>query len=77
MCMGGGPSYPAPAPPPPAPSTDAQVAIQQVASERQKAIAAAGLGTTILTGGLGASDYGTAGKSNVLGSTNQANISSR
>jgi hypothetical protein len=71
MCMGGGPSYPAPAPAPAAPSTDAQEALSRVQSEKQKAIAAAGLGATVLTGGLGATDYGTAGQSGTtrLGST--------
>lgn len=74
MCMGGGPSYPAPAPAPAAPSTDAQTALTRVQDEKQKAIAAAGLGATVLTGGLGASDYGTAGSSGVtkLGSTSAA-----
>lgn len=72
MCMGGGaPSYPAPAPAPTAPSTDAQTALTRVQGEKQKAIAAAGLGSTVLTGGLGATDYGSAGKGGVtkLGTT--------
>lgn len=70
MCMGGG-SQPQVAPPPPAPSTDAQEALTRVREERTRALAAQGLGATILTGGLGASDYGTAGKSGatVLGQT--------
>jgi hypothetical protein len=37
--------------------------------ERQKSIAAAGLGSTILTGGLGASDYGSTAKATKLGET--------
>jgi hypothetical protein len=72
MCMGGGaPSYPAPAPAPTAPSTDSQEALTRVQQEKTKAIAAAGLGSTVLTGGLGATDYGTAGKAGVtkLGTT--------
>jgi len=43
-----------------------------VQAEKQKAIAAQGLGATILTGGLGASDYGTAGQSTKLGQTAKA-----
>lgn len=59
---------------PAAPSADAAEALQRAQQERTKAIAAAGLGSTILTGGLGASDYGTSGKSGVttLGSTTTA-----
>lgn len=71
MCMGGGPQYiPPPAPAPP--STDAQEALTRVREERTRALAAQGLGATVLTGGLGAADYGTAGKSGatVLGQTN-------
>lgn len=70
MCMG---SQPAPPPPSP-PSTDAQEALTRVQQERQKAIAAAGLGSTILTGGLGASDYGTTGTTGArtLGQSNVA-----
>lgn len=73
MCFGGGPSYPPPAPLPPAPSPDAQEALNRVNQERAKALAATGLGTTMLTGGLGASDFGNAGRSatTVLGQTNQ------
>ena len=69
MCMSS-PSAPV-APPPAAPSTDAQTALNRVQEEKQKAIAAAGLGSTVLTGGLGASDYGTAGNSGTtkLGTT--------
>jgi hypothetical protein len=68
MCM----SAPAPPPMPAAPSTDAQEALTRVTQERQKAIAAAGLGSTIITGGLGASDYGTTGASGAktLGQSN-------
>ena len=70
MCM----SSPSPPPPTPAaPSTDAQDALNRVQEEKQKAIAAAGLGSTVLTGGLGASDYGTAGSS---GTTKLGNTSS-
>lgn len=71
MCMGGGGYNP---PPPTPPSTDAQEAITRVTQERQKAIAAAGLGSTIITGGLGASDYGTTGRTGAraLGQTNVA-----
>lgn len=72
MCFGGGNSYPAPAPLPPAPSTDAATALARVNAERTKALAAQGLGSTVLTGGLGASDFGTAGKgTTVLGQTDQ------
>lgn len=72
MCFGGGNSYPAPAPLPPAPSTDAATALARVQNEQAKALAAQGLGSTILTGGLGASDYGVAGKgTTVLGQTDQ------
>lgn len=73
MCFGGGNSYPAPAPLPPAPSTDAATALARVQSERVKALAATGMGGNILTGGLGASDFGTAGKgTTVLGQTDQS-----
>ena len=70
-CMGGGGgSTPAPAPPPPpVPTTDNAEAIARARDERTKALAAGGLGTTILTGGLGAADYSTAGKGTVLGSS--------
>jgi hypothetical protein len=72
MCMGGGPSYPAPPPPPAAPSADAAEALTRAQQERAKSIAAAGLGSTILTGGLGSSDYDTTGKRGtaVLGRSN-------
>jgi hypothetical protein len=43
-----------------------------VQQERQKAIAAAGLGSTVLTGGLGASDYGTTSQAVKLGQSNVA-----
>ena len=68
MCM----STPSPPPVPPPPSTDAQEALTRVQQERQKAVAAAGLGSTILTGGLGASDYGTTGQTGArtLGQSN-------
>lgn len=68
MCMGSQPAQP---PMPAPPSTDAQESLQRVREERTRALAAQGLGATILTGGLGASDYGTAGKSGatVLGQT--------
>ena len=69
MCMGGAPAYSAPAPA--APSTDAQEALNRVQQEKAKAIAASGLGSTVLTGGLGASDYSSAGQggSTKLGTT--------
>ncbi len=55
---------------PAAPSTDAQEALQRVREERTRALAAQGLGSTILTGGLGASDYGGAQSgASVLGKT--------
>jgi len=61
MCFGGSqPTYQQPLPP--QPSTNAQEALQRVQTEKQRAIAAQGLGATILTGGLGATDYGAAGK---------------
>lgn len=70
-CMGGGGSSPPPPTPapPPVPTTDNAEAIARTRDERTKALAAQGLGTTILTGGLGASDFQTAGKGTVLGSS--------
>jgi len=65
MCMGA----PAPPPLPPPPSNDAQESLLRAQQERQKSIAAAGLGSTILTGGLGASDYGSTAKATKLGET--------
>lgn len=70
--MGHAPSV-APQPLPPAPTTDAAENLARVQGEKEKAIRAQGLGATILTGGLGASDYGTAGQrttgATTLGST--------
>lgn len=71
FCMGGGGAQPAPAPPA-APSTANEEAIARARDERMKALAAQGLGSTILTGGLGASDYTSAGKGTVLGSSKTA-----
>jgi hypothetical protein len=65
-------SPPPPPPPPPPPSTAKAEALQRVQEERTKALAAQGLGATILTGGLGASDYGSTGKGTVLGSSGTA-----
>lgn len=73
MCFGG--SQPAPQPLPASPTTNDSENLARVAAEKQKAVAAAGLGSTIITGGLGASDFDTAGKTKsgatVLGSTTQ------
>lgn len=66
-------SPPIPAPLPPAPSRDEAANLAAVQAEKQKAINAAGLSSTIITGGLGASDFDTAGKkktgTTVLGQT--------
>jgi len=61
---------------PPPPSTDQQDAINRVREERMKAAAAAGLGSTILTGGLGATDYGGTGKGqpSTLGSASSSTL---
>jgi len=68
----GAPSV-APQPLPPQPTTDAAENLARVQQEKEKAIRASGLGATILTGGLGASDYGAAGQATTgattLGST--------
>lgn len=59
MCMGS--SQPAPQPLPPKPTTDDSASLARVEAERMRAIAAQGRQSTIVTGGLGASDFGSAG----------------
>jgi hypothetical protein len=59
MCFASQPS-PQPLPPPPK-ETDSDIMARQQA-ERQKALAAQGMGATVITGGLGASDFDNAGK---------------
>jgi hypothetical protein len=70
MCFGGK-SQPAPAPIPQPPSTDAAENQRRVAEEKQRALNAGGRGTTILTSGLGADNFDSAGKksTNLLGET--------
>ena len=57
MCMGSSPSVPPPPPPPPAPPPPPQLADRDVQNagidQRNRALAAAGPGSTILTGPLG------------------------
>jgi hypothetical protein len=59
-------------PPPPEPpkETDAEIRAR-VEQERMRALNASGLGATVITGGLGASDFGAAGVkgATVLGKT--------
>lgn len=59
MCMSKPPA-PAPLPDPPKES-DAEV-MARMEAERRKALAAQGMGATVITGGLGAGDFESAGK---------------
>lgn len=71
MCFGSAPA-PQPQPLPPKPTENDAETLARAEQERQRAIAAGGLGSTIVTGGLGASDFSSAGRqrgTNLLGQT--------